>query len=82
MIKTEDIIGKAFAITATVVTYFNKLQLESTTSTTIDINPPIPDLQTYMNRFQELVPLAEQRASLNHITIAELCPLNLYRMRK
>ncbi|MFS8022789.1 hypothetical protein Hanom_Chr16g01443591 [Helianthus anomalus] len=23
-------------------------------------------------RFQELVPLAEQRASLNHITIAEL----------
>ncbi|KAF5812166.1 putative replication protein A, OB [Helianthus annuus] len=72
MIQTEDIIGKVFAITATTVTYFNKLQLESTTSTTIDINPPIPDLQTYVNRFQELMPLAEQRASLNHITIADL----------
>ncbi|KAM0043015.1 putative nucleic acid-binding, replication factor A [Helianthus debilis subsp. tardiflorus] len=72
MIQTEDIIGKIFAITATTVTYFNKLQLESTTSTTIDINPPIPDLRTYGNRFQELVPLAEQYASLNHITIADL----------
>ncbi|KAJ0692908.1 putative nucleic acid-binding, replication factor A [Helianthus annuus] len=72
MIETKDIIGKVFAITATMVTYFKKLQLESTTSTTIVINPPIPDLQTYVNRFQELVPLAEQRASLNHITIAEL----------
>ncbi|XP_035829943.1 uncharacterized protein LOC110944434 [Helianthus annuus] len=72
MIETEDIIGKVFAITATMVTYFKKLQLESTTSTTIVINPPIPDLQTYVKRFQELVPLAEQRASLNHITIAEL----------
>ncbi|KAM0016246.1 putative replication protein A, OB [Helianthus debilis subsp. tardiflorus] len=72
MIQTEDIIGKVFAVTATMVTYFNKLQLESTTSTTIAISPPIPDLQTYVNRFQELVPLAEQHASLNQITIAEL----------
>ncbi|KAF5790425.1 hypothetical protein HanXRQr2_Chr09g0383091 [Helianthus annuus] len=72
MIETEDIIGKVFAITATMVTYFKKLQLESTTSTTIVINPPILDLQTYMNKFQELVPLTEQCASLYHITIAEL----------
>ncbi|MFS7914697.1 hypothetical protein Hanom_Chr02g00156551 [Helianthus anomalus] len=50
MIQTEDIIGKVFAITSTTVTYFNKLQ-ESTTSITIDINPPIPDLQTYVNRY-------------------------------
>ncbi|KAI7749953.1 hypothetical protein M8C21_022862, partial [Ambrosia artemisiifolia] len=72
LIKTENIIGQIFVIIAAIVTEFNRLQLESTISSTVSFNPSTPELQPVMHRLKKMPPLAACQMPLNHITIAEL----------
>ncbi|KAK1425096.1 hypothetical protein QVD17_20440 [Tagetes erecta] len=45
--------GKALVVTAMTVTYYNSYQLESTTATTVEVNPDFPGLQSYLEKNAE-----------------------------
>ncbi|MFS8033251.1 putative nucleic acid-binding, replication factor A [Helianthus anomalus] len=53
--EKENAMGQLLAVTATMVTVFQEnLQLESTDATTAVLNPPIPELQSYIYKFSKL----------------------------
>ncbi|XP_035833876.1 uncharacterized protein LOC110927278 isoform X3 [Helianthus annuus] len=53
--EKEKAVGQLLAVTATIVTTFqDNLQLESTDATTAVLNPPIPELQSYIYKFSKL----------------------------
>ncbi|KAJ0790317.1 putative nucleic acid-binding, replication factor A [Helianthus annuus] len=53
--EKENAMGQLLAVTATMVTVFEEnLQLESTDATTAVLNPPIPELQSYIYKFSKL----------------------------
>ncbi|KAI3806854.1 hypothetical protein L1987_22770 [Smallanthus sonchifolius] len=51
-----------------VTEYQGSLQLESTSASCITINPPLPDLKTYVNKFKYL----KAQPSEKRITVAEV----------
>ncbi|KAD7116500.1 hypothetical protein E3N88_03768 [Mikania micrantha] len=69
----EDARGSILAVTSTTVTEFKGvLQLESTSATTIEIDPAIPELPAYINRFKDLAVTTHQQTTEKYVTIAEL----------
>lgn len=50
LIQPETVVGKAIVVTATRVTQHKVMQLESTVSTTVELNPNFPQLQSYIDR--------------------------------
>ncbi|KAD5317243.1 hypothetical protein E3N88_17189 [Mikania micrantha] len=66
-------LGNILAVTSALVTKFKGvLQLESTNATTIVVNPPIPQLQMYVDRFKELGEPSHQQTTENQLTIEAL----------
>ncbi|KAK1427718.1 hypothetical protein QVD17_16411 [Tagetes erecta] len=72
LIPAEGAIGKAVVITATRVTQYTVMQLESTVSTTVEINPPFPELQTYLDRFSMLSDVPPTELTLEKMTVTQL----------
>ncbi|KAD6453181.1 hypothetical protein E3N88_07886 [Mikania micrantha] len=65
----EDAVGSVLAVSSTTVTEFKGvLQLESTSATTVAINPAIPELQM----FKDLGEPSRQQTIDKYVTIAEL----------
>ncbi|KAL8241204.1 hypothetical protein R6Q59_014559 [Mikania micrantha] len=78
LIEKRDSMGKILAITSTTVTQFkDKLQLESTTATTTDVNPSIPDLNTYIDRFKNLGETSHHQPREKMITITEVKSIDI-----
>ncbi|KAL8258305.1 hypothetical protein R6Q59_030346 [Mikania micrantha] len=69
--------GQIMAVTSTIVTeYKGTLQLESTSATTITINPPIHDINVFANKFKHLqTPTIHSQEK--RITIEELLNITL-----
>ncbi|KAK1415968.1 hypothetical protein QVD17_31756 [Tagetes erecta] len=72
LIQPETALGKAIVVTATIVTQYEFKQLESTVSTTVELNPNFPELQSYIDRFNQLPAAEEEEPVLETLTIAEL----------
>ncbi|KAD3068217.1 hypothetical protein E3N88_36097 [Mikania micrantha] len=78
LIEKRDSMGKILAITSTTVTQFkDKLQLESTTATTTDVNPSIPDLNTYIDRFKNLGETSHHQPREKMVTITEVKSIDI-----
>ncbi|KAK1419512.1 hypothetical protein QVD17_28684 [Tagetes erecta] len=72
MIDLDNMIGKALVVTAMIVTYYKSYQLESTTATTVEVNPDFPGLQSYLEKFANLGDPDNNDNTLQNLTIAEL----------
>ncbi|KAD3338354.1 hypothetical protein E3N88_33875 [Mikania micrantha] len=72
LIQREDAIGNVIAVTATIVTEYNVIQLESTVTTTVELNPAIPQLQFYIDRFKSLPNLEGADMTLQTLTISQI----------
>ncbi|KAI3732348.1 hypothetical protein L1987_63552 [Smallanthus sonchifolius] len=54
-LEDKPLLGNIVAITATFVTkYMEHIQMQSTDATTVTVNPPIPQLKDYQNRFSTI----------------------------
>ncbi|XP_076946832.1 uncharacterized protein LOC143618529 [Bidens hawaiensis] len=76
LITDQNAVGKILAVSSTIVTFFRELQLESTSATAVSINPPIPDLQQYINRFKEIGEEPTTFHSQPIITLAQMMQKN------
>ncbi|KAK1419830.1 hypothetical protein QVD17_29195 [Tagetes erecta] len=72
LIPPEGTIGKAVVVTSTLVTQYNVMQLESTVSTTVEINPNFPELQSYLDKFSKLDDTGDLDPVLQTLTVTEL----------
>ncbi|KAM0038144.1 putative nucleic acid-binding, replication factor A [Helianthus debilis subsp. tardiflorus] len=84
--EKEKALGQLLAVTATMVTDFQQnLQLESTDATTAVLNPAIPELQSYIDKFSQLersetvgqrkpvIPIAEIKAKCRLVQTKYIC---------
>ncbi|KAD3640159.1 hypothetical protein E3N88_29382 [Mikania micrantha] len=77
-IRSEGSIGQLLAISSAMVTQFQgNLQLESTVGTAAIINPPIVDIQSYIQRFRDLGGSTQQQPDDIPVTIRELKSRNV-----